>query len=97
MSLNISEIKHVAALSKLGLSAAELKRYGEQLGAILSYIDQLVEVDTSQVETATRLGDNFNVWAGDEAAPWDDDGCQIALEQTLEMKDGQVKVPRVLE
>ncbi|PJA09104.1 Asp-tRNA(Asn)/Glu-tRNA(Gln) amidotransferase GatCAB subunit C [Candidatus Falkowbacteria bacterium CG_4_10_14_0_2_um_filter_41_15] len=97
MSLDMAEIKHVAALSKLGLSAAELKRYGEQLGAILSYIDQLAEVDTSQVETATRLGENFNVWADDKATPWDDDGRQIALEQTLEMKDGQVKVPRVLE
>jgi len=97
MSLDITEIKHVAALSKLGLSATELKRYGEQLGAILSYIDQLAEVDTSQVETSTRLGDNFNVWAEDRAIVWDDDGRQIALEQAWETKDRQIKVPRVLE
>ncbi|MEI7620090.1 MAG: Asp-tRNA(Asn)/Glu-tRNA(Gln) amidotransferase subunit GatC [Candidatus Falkowbacteria bacterium] len=97
MSLDISEIKHVAALSKLGLSDEELKHYGEQLSAVLSYIDQLTEVDTSQVEAVTRLGNNSNVWGADEPVVWDEDGRQIALDQAMGMKDGQIKVPRVLE
>lgn len=97
MSLTPSEIKHVAALSKLGLSAEELKRYGKQLSAVLDYINQLTEVDTSQVEAITRLGDNLNVWAEDEPATWDEDGRRIALDQTMAIKDGQVRVPRVLE
>ncbi|MFA4942848.1 MAG: Asp-tRNA(Asn)/Glu-tRNA(Gln) amidotransferase subunit GatC [Patescibacteria group bacterium] len=97
MSLKLSEIEHVAALSKLGLSALELKKYGQQLTAILSYIDKLAEVDTSQVETVTRLGDDFNIWAKDEAIIWDSDGGQIALSQAMAIKDGQIKVPRVLE
>jgi len=97
MSLDIAESKHVAALSKLGLSASELKHYGKQLSAVLSYIDQLTTVDTSGVDAKNRLGKNYNVWRADEAVAWEDDGRQIALEQAMEMKDEQIKVPRVLE
>jgi aspartyl-tRNA(Asn)/glutamyl-tRNA(Gln) amidotransferase subunit C len=97
MSLKISEIKQIAALAKLGLSEPELKHYGQQLSAVLSYIDQLATVDTSKIATATRLGENFNVWDQDKAVSWDDTGRQIALEQVIGKKDGQIKVPRVLE
>jgi len=97
MSLDINEIKHIAALSKLGLSEKELKHYGEQLSAVLSYIDQLTEVDTQKVETSTRLGESYNVWAQDKPVVWEEDGREIALDQALGIKDGQVKVPRVLE
>ncbi len=97
MSLDIAEIKHVAALSKLGLSASELKHYGKQLSAVLSYIDQLAAVDTSGVGSKTRLGKNSNIWRADKAVAWEADGRRIALEQAMGMKDGQIKVPRVLE
>jgi aspartyl/glutamyl-tRNA(Asn/Gln) amidotransferase C subunit len=97
MSLNISDIKHVAALSKLGLSAKELKNYGSQLGAILDYVGQLSEVDTDKVETALRLGADNNVWGADKAREWDQDEVKIALSQVLAEQEGQIKVPRVLE
>lgn len=97
MSLEISEIKHVAALSKLGLSEKELEHYGQQLSAVLSYIDQLSEVDTSEVEATNRLGENFNVWGADEAVVCDEEARRIALEQAAGIKNGQIKVPRVLE
>lgn len=97
MSLNISDIKHVAALSKLGLSAKELKDYGSQLGAILDYVGQLAAVDTDNVETALRLGDSNNVWGEDKIHEWDQTEVKIALSQALGEQQGQIKVPRVLE
>ena len=41
MKLSREEIKHIANLARLELTPEELDKYGEQLSAVLSYIDQL--------------------------------------------------------
>ena len=56
MALTIDEVRHIATLARLQLSAAEEKRYSEQLSAILDYAARLTEVDTADIPpTATVL------------------------------------------
>lgn len=89
------QLKHIANLARLELSAAEEKTYGEQLSAILDYADKLNEVDTSKVAVTTQTGGLINVWREDEVKPWDEEELKIALAQS-ETASGQVKVKRVL-
>lgn len=97
MQLTKQEIEHVAKLARLELTEEEVIKYGEQLSAVLSYIDQLSEVDTTGVEPTAQVTGLENVWREDAAEPWDEAQVKNALGLAPELEDGQVKVKRILE
>ncbi len=49
MALSRDDVRHVAMLARLGLDPGEGDYYVQQLGAILSHIDRLREVDTDAI------------------------------------------------
>jgi aspartyl-tRNA(Asn)/glutamyl-tRNA(Gln) amidotransferase subunit C len=53
--LTEQEVQHIAKLAKLKLSDAEVTKFSTQLSGILSYVDQLKEVDTSSVEPTAQV------------------------------------------
>ena len=60
MALDKAAVAHIAALARIRLSAAELEALADELSHILTWVEQLNEVDTSGVTpmagvTATRL------------------------------------------
>jgi aspartyl-tRNA(Asn)/glutamyl-tRNA(Gln) amidotransferase subunit C len=56
MALTIEEVRHIAHLARLELTAEEEERYTRQLSKILDYAQRLQEVDTSHISpTATVL------------------------------------------
>jgi len=60
-------IRHIAKLANLTLSAKELKIYTKQLKTILGYIDKLSQIDTSQVKPTFQTIDNtVNIWRKDK-------------------------------
>lgn len=87
MSLSQHDVEKVALLARLRLTPHELELMTEQLGQVLSYIDQLQEVDTDDVEPLAHSLDLHNVLVDDElqpslprekalaAAPKSDDEC----------------------
>ena len=97
MQLTKQEIEHVAKLARLELSEEEINKYGEQLSGVLSYIDQLTEVDTKGVEPTAQVTGLQNSWREDEIMDWQDSERPAALELAPELEDGQLKVRRVLE
>ncbi len=97
MHLTKQEIEHVAKLARLELTEEEISKYGEQLSAVLSYIDQLSEVDTAGVEPTAQVTGLENVWREDEVEVWDETQARNALELAPELDDGQIKVKRILE
>ncbi len=97
MKLSKKEIQHIADLARLELTEAELKKYGSQLSDILSYIDQLKEVDTTDVEPTAQITGLENALRQDEKEDWDKREIEEALKQTPELKNRQIKVKRVLE
>ncbi len=48
--LSRDTVKHVARLARLAIEDAELDRMTSELGNVLTYMEQLNELDTTQVE-----------------------------------------------
>jgi len=96
MQLNQKQIQHIANLARLELTEEELKKYSNQLSDILSYINQLKEVDTANIEPTAQVTGLENVFREDKVEKWDEDEVKIALEQAREVEGGQIKVGRVL-
>ncbi|MFH1677610.1 MAG: Asp-tRNA(Asn)/Glu-tRNA(Gln) amidotransferase subunit GatC [Patescibacteria group bacterium] len=96
MKLNQKQIQHIANLARLELTEEELKKYSNQLSDILSYINQLKEVDTANIEPTAQVTGLENVFREDKVEKWDEDEVKIALEQAREVEGGQIKVGRVL-
>ena len=69
MSLTAQDVQWVAHLARLQLTDAELETMTRQLSAIVAYVDQLQEVDTSSVEPMAHALAIHNVFRADEAAP----------------------------
>ena len=97
MKLSKKEIQHIAKLAQLDLSDKELKLYGGQLSGILGYIDMLKEVDTTSVEPTAQVTGLVNALREDEVQIWEKEETREALNEAPELKNGQVKVKRVLD
>lgn len=95
MAINQADIKHIAALSRIGLTEVEENKFGEQLGSILKYIEKLDEVNTKKVEPTAQVSGLVDVLRSDSASDWDKEEVKVALTQG-EIESGQVKVKRVL-
>jgi aspartyl-tRNA(Asn)/glutamyl-tRNA(Gln) amidotransferase subunit C len=97
MQLSKQEIKHVAKLARLELTKEEMDRYGEQLSSVLSYIDQLKEVDTAAVEPTAQVTGLENSWREDGVRDWPESERRAAIFLAPDSENGQIKVRRVLE
>jgi aspartyl-tRNA(Asn)/glutamyl-tRNA(Gln) amidotransferase subunit C len=69
MSLPLDEVRKVAKLARLELSDADLATMQHQLSAILDYVAQLNELDTTGVEELAHPLPIVNVFRPDEPAP----------------------------
>lgn len=87
MSLSAAEVRKLALLARLDLSDDEVANVRPQLDSILAFVEQLTELDTTDVEPMTTALDVDNRWredlqldtlSNDEAlanAPSQSDGC----------------------
>lgn len=57
--VTIAEVERVAELANLELAADEATRMQRDLNAILGYVDQLRQVETSHVEPMAQVSDLF--------------------------------------
>ncbi len=55
MALSTSEVSHIAQLASLALTPAEVNQLTNDLTSILAYVEQLADVDTSNVPATTHL------------------------------------------
>jgi aspartyl-tRNA(Asn)/glutamyl-tRNA(Gln) amidotransferase subunit C len=89
------DVEHVARLSRLALSEADVERMREQLSGILAYIDALRGVDTAGVEPTSHAVPLLNVMRADETGP-----ClpqDEALANAPDRSDAFFRVPRIIE
>ena len=54
MALSLEEVRRIAGLARLRLTAEEERTFAEQLSAILEHVRQLEELDVSGVEPMTH-------------------------------------------
>lgn len=89
------EVRHVARLARLELSAEEVERFTRQLGDILQAAARLQELDTEGVDPTFYPVPLQNVMRPDEVRP------SLAREQVLqnapEAENHMFKVPRIIE
>jgi aspartyl-tRNA(Asn)/glutamyl-tRNA(Gln) amidotransferase subunit C len=69
MSLSLADVKKVATLARLELSAGDLAEMADQLNRILGYVDQLNEVDTEGLEPLAHPLPICNVFRDDVPVP----------------------------
>jgi aspartyl-tRNA(Asn)/glutamyl-tRNA(Gln) amidotransferase subunit C len=60
------DVKYVAHLARLQLTPEEEKRFGEQLGHILGYVEKLKELDVTNVEPTAHAMPRVNIVRADE-------------------------------
>ena len=91
--ITIKDVEHVAKLARLELTEEEKELYTKQLGDVLKYVDQMNEVDTSNVEPMFHAIDFVNVMREDK----------VVYEQTKEAlmanapdeENGFFRVPKI--
>jgi aspartyl-tRNA(Asn)/glutamyl-tRNA(Gln) amidotransferase subunit C len=69
MSLTADDVRWVAHLARLEMSAAELETMARQLSSILDYVNQLQQVNTEGVEPLAHPLPIHNVFRDDLPAP----------------------------
>ena len=98
MPINQSDIEKVANLAHLELAEAELKTFGSQITEIINYVEQLNELDTTNVEPAigglTPEGAQTDSAREDEVAG--SLGQKTALAEAPDPASGHFRVPKVL-
>ena len=102
-TVSLEEVRHVAALANLQLTAEEEPRMQRDLNAILGHIAELSKLDTTGIEPMAQVGQLLQVapaLAGaslrpDEVRPSVD---RAAVMQEAPETDGRFfKVPKVIE
>ena len=95
MGISKEQVEHVAKLARLEVSEDEKAMFARQLSAILTYMDQLKEVDTEGVEPTATVLPTENVFREDEVTP------SLTQEQALanapDQSEGFFRVPKILE
>lgn len=87
------EVRHVADLARLGLTDEEVARMGEQLGAILSSIEKIQELDLEGVPPTANPLNLTNVFRPDE--PRAELSTGESLREAPDPVDGLFAVPRI--
>jgi len=69
MGITRQEVEKVALLGRLQLSDTELATMTDELAQIVTYVDQLAQVDTDGVEPMAHAIEVTNVFKDDRVAP----------------------------
>jgi len=101
MKITEKDVRYVADLAHLELSAAERKRMETDLNSILEYVDHLAEADTTAVEPMTQVQSiaaenaDFNSLRNDELR-----SClprEEALKNAPQTDGAFFRVPKVID
>jgi aspartyl-tRNA(Asn)/glutamyl-tRNA(Gln) amidotransferase subunit C len=90
------DIRHVARLARLALSDSEIATFGPQLGKLLSFVDELNELDTAGVAATAQVVPSRNVQRADAVRPETILTHEAALANAPQAQSGYFRVPRIL-
>lgn len=93
MSVTTDDVRHIAALARLGMSDERARALVAELNTILEHMDELRRVDTTGVEPMTNIG-------AASAPLARDDGPPVPLARKIDdiaprSRDGFFLVPRL--
>ena len=91
--ITIQDVEHVAKLARLDLTEEEKVKFSKQLGDVLKYVEQMNEVDTSNVEPLSHVVDFNNVMR--EVEIHYDCSKEELMMNAPEEENGFFKVPKI--
>ena len=98
MPISESDIERIAQLAHLEITSEELKIFGPQIAEILTYVEQLGQLDTSSVQPSlgglTTEGERTDSLRDDVVTP--SLGQNVALAEAPDPASGYFRVPKVL-
>jgi aspartyl-tRNA(Asn)/glutamyl-tRNA(Gln) amidotransferase subunit C len=98
MPITEADVKKIADLAHMEITDEELRALTPQMAAIVEYVEQLKELDTSNIEPATGgltpAGERTRASREDAARP--SLGQKLALEEAPDPSHGHFRVPKVL-
>ncbi len=98
MPITEADIEKIAQLAHLEISDDERRMFAPQISEIVTYVEQLNEIDTSKVQPAlgglTPEGEATRADRHDEVQP--SLGQKVALDQAPDAASGHFRVPKVL-
>ena len=107
MSVTLKEVSYVADLANLDLTSEERERMVKDLNEILGFIDQLKELDTTNVAPMAQVMAGASSDPGSQALAYarrpDDAGAQPSLPHEAALANAPAKnpdffkVPKVIE
>ena len=95
MKITKEQVEHVAKLARLAITEEEKATFSEQLSSILTYVEQLNQLDTSKVEPTSHVISMQNVFREDrikESLPREE-----VLAGAPEASEEFFRVPRIIE
>ena len=91
--ITVKDVEHVAKLARLELTEAEKEKFTKQLGDVLKYVEQMTEVDTTNVKPMAHAFDIVNVMRDDKVV------SEVSKEELLknapEEENGFFRVPKI--
>lgn len=98
MPITESDIEKIAQLAHLEITDEERRAFTPQIAEIVAYVEQLNELDTSQIEPSTGgltpEGERTDALREDAVQP--SLGQKLALDQAPDAASGHFRVPKVL-
>ncbi|HOP99298.1 MAG TPA: Asp-tRNA(Asn)/Glu-tRNA(Gln) amidotransferase subunit GatC [Acetivibrio clariflavus] len=95
MKISKDIIEHVANLARLNLTEEEKSALASDMEQIISYVDKLNELDTSNVEPTNHVIPITNVFREDKAEA--SYPREKILANAPSSQDGCFKVPKIVE
>jgi aspartyl-tRNA(Asn)/glutamyl-tRNA(Gln) amidotransferase subunit C len=89
------DVKYVAHLARLELTPEEERKFGEQLGHVLGYVEKLKELDVTGIEPTAHAMPRVNVTRRDATRP--SIPQEDALGNAPAQAGGLFIVPKIIE
>ncbi len=94
--LSKEEILHLAKLANLSLSEDEINKYTKQLTETIGYVENLLELDTSNVPATSSPAPLVNIFFEDGTENTRGLSAEEAVANSKEKKDKYFKVGRIM-
>jgi aspartyl-tRNA(Asn)/glutamyl-tRNA(Gln) amidotransferase subunit C len=97
MRMPKEDVLAVANLARIGVAEDEIERIGDELGAVLGYVERLQSVDTTGVPEASALPIEAAGFRADEVNAASDLERELILGNFPASEGGFLKAPAVFE
>lgn len=91
--ITIKDVEHVAKLARLELTDEEKEKFTKQLGDVLKYVEQMNEVDTTDVVPMAHAFDVVNVMREDKVVY--EQSKEELMKNAPDEENGFFKVPKI--